>query len=244
MNKQVLKSKNILSLIVLGILAVLVFSPRIYAATGAAICFNPQTSLAYYCGSSAPTATNDTSAGNAQLELDSNHATQTLVVEKDKDGTYQPVTPVTSTKSADFGLYVFNNGECYIYEPVPNGPNLGSYAWVGNQDCTGGAYQTPVAQPMSTQVAGNSPSSVQNCSATGSTNCNLISAYINPLISFLNIAVILVVVISIAISGVQYSTSQDNPEAVKSARKRIVNALIGLVAYFLLGAFIGFIIPG
>jgi hypothetical protein len=56
--------------------------------------------------------------------------------------------------------------------------------------------------------------------------------------------VILVVVISIAISGVQYSTSQDNPEAVKSARKRIVNALIGLVAYFLLGAFIGFIIPG
>ncbi|HEY5267762.1 MAG TPA: hypothetical protein VII94_01355 [Candidatus Saccharimonadales bacterium] len=247
MKKQILKTKNILTVLIISLVFISVASSRISALTPSpvpAICFNPQTSLAYYCGSAAPLAANDSSASKAQQALDSNYATQTLVVEKDKAGTYQATKSNLVSGSTDFGLYTLNNGECYIYETVPSGPDAGRYAWVGNQDCTADAYQNPVAQPMSSQIAG-SLGQVQSCSKNGDTaNCNLFQTYINPLISFLNIAVGLVVVISIVIGGIQYSAAGDNPNAVKAARQRIINALLGLVAYLLLYTFLNFIIPG
>jgi hypothetical protein len=54
----------------------------------------------------------------------------------------------------------------------------------------------------------------------------------------------LVLVFMLVISGVQYTTSAGNPEAVKSAKGRIANALIGLILFILMFGLLDFIIPG
>jgi hypothetical protein len=48
----------------------------------------------------------------------------------------------------------------------------------------------------------------------------------------------------IAVAGVQYTTSRDNPQAVQAAKQKIWNVLIGLLAFFFLYAFVQWIIPG
>lgn len=41
-------------------------------------------------------------------------------------------------------------------------------------------------------------------------------------------------VIAIVVAGVQYITSAGNPDAVKTAKSRLGNAIIGLVVYLIL----------
>lgn len=53
-----------------------------------------------------------------------------------------------------------------------------------------------------------------------------------------------VVVAMIIIGGIQYSIAGDNPEKVKAARQRITNALIALVAFMFIFAFVQWLIPG
>ena len=54
----------------------------------------------------------------------------------------------------------------------------------------------------------------------------------------------IVVTAVIVIAGIQYSTSGGNPNAAAAAKKRILNAVIALIAYMFL--FIGFqwLVPG
>ena len=77
------------------------------------------------------------------------------------------------------------------------------------------------------------------------TECdNLFKKYLNPFIKLLSAAIGVLVVLSVIIGGVQYSAAGSDPQQVAAARKRIGNALLGLVAYIFLFALLNWLVPG
>lgn len=72
----------------------------------------------------------------------------------------------------------------------------------------------------------------------------LFAKYVNPLIALLSAAVGVVVVISIITGAIQFSSSAGDPQKAANAKNKIRNALLGLLAYLLLYAFLQFIVPG
>lgn len=75
-------------------------------------------------------------------------------------------------------------------------------------------------------------------------NNPIVSDYLVPAINFLSAGVGVVVITMIIIGGIQYSLAGNNPQAVSAAKSRIMNAIIALIAYGLMYAFLNFIIPG
>lgn len=73
---------------------------------------------------------------------------------------------------------------------------------------------------------------------------NPLVARFNDVINFLSIGVAVIVTIMVIIGGIQYTTSGSNPQAVSAAKKKILNAFIALIAYFLVYAFMQYLIPG
>lgn len=74
-------------------------------------------------------------------------------------------------------------------------------------------------------------------------NCGIIY-YLVTGINILSGLVGVVIVMMIAIGGIQYSTARDNPQAVAAAKARITNAIIALVASLFIYAFLQYIVPG
>lgn len=68
--------------------------------------------------------------------------------------------------------------------------------------------------------------------------------YINPAIALLGAAVGVVIVIAIVYGGIEYITSEGDPQKAASGKKRIISALVGLVAFMLLYAVLQFLAPG
>lgn len=64
------------------------------------------------------------------------------------------------------------------------------------------------------------------------------------IIRFLAAGVGVVVVISIILAGIQYSTSEGNPEATMKAKRRIQASLIALVIYIFTFAIVNYLVPG
>lgn len=64
------------------------------------------------------------------------------------------------------------------------------------------------------------------------------------IIRFLAAGVGVVVVISIILAGIQYSTSEGNPEATMKAKRRVQASLIALVIYIFTFAIINYLVPG
>ncbi|HUD06387.1 MAG TPA: hypothetical protein VMR34_00720 [Candidatus Saccharimonadales bacterium] len=118
-------------------------------------------------------------------------------------------------------------------------PNSSAEQWVGGQNCSGADYTTNV---QSTTIPSNvtPPDAAANCS----TNCNLITEYLNPIINFLSAAVGIVVVMMIVVGGIQYSSSGGNPQSAAAAKKRIANAILAAFAFLFLYGFLQFIVPG
>ncbi len=75
-------------------------------------------------------------------------------------------------------------------------------------------------------------------------NCILFKKYLIPAINFLSIGVGIVVIVMVIIGGIQYSTAGGNAQAVAAARSRIFNAILALLAYIFLWAFLQWIVPG
>jgi hypothetical protein len=87
-------------------------------------------------------------------------------------------------------------------------------------------------------------SSVDCTAATlNSGNCK-IYGYIVTAIRALSAAVGIVVVIMVAVGGLQYAASKDNPQATAAAKNRIKDAILALVIYIFMFAFLQWIIPG
>lgn len=74
--------------------------------------------------------------------------------------------------------------------------------------------------------------------------CDLIKKYVNPLIQLLTIVFGLIAVMSIILGGIQYATSEGDPQKVSKAKMRILWTVIAVVSYFFLYAFLQFLIPG
>jgi hypothetical protein len=74
--------------------------------------------------------------------------------------------------------------------------------------------------------------------------CDFIGRYINPAITAFTAAFGIVVVISLILGGIQYSSSAGDPQKVSQAKRRIFNTVVALVAYFFLYGFLQFLIPG
>jgi hypothetical protein len=74
-------------------------------------------------------------------------------------------------------------------------------------------------------------------------NCKIIG-YLIDFINALSAIVGIVIVIMIAYAGVQYSASRDNPQATAAAKDRIRNAIIALVLYLFIYAFLQWLVPG
>ncbi len=73
---------------------------------------------------------------------------------------------------------------------------------------------------------------------------NPIFAYLRGIIIFLAGLVGLFLVLSIIIGGIQYMTSAGSPDAIKKAKGRIVNAVVGLIFFIFLAAIVRFLVPG
>ena len=63
-------------------------------------------------------------------------------------------------------------------------------------------------------------------------------------IKFLTIGVGIVLVASIIYAGIQYTTSGGNPEETSKAKDRIMRAMVALLFYLLISAFVQFLVPG
>ena len=74
-------------------------------------------------------------------------------------------------------------------------------------------------------------------------SCDLVASYIQPIVSLLSGMVGIIVVISLIMGGIEYSTSEGDPQKSAKAKRRITNTLIALIAFFFLYAFLQFLIP-
>lgn len=74
-------------------------------------------------------------------------------------------------------------------------------------------------------------------------NCGIVG-YIVMFINVLSAAVGVVIVIMIAVGGIQYTTSRDDPQMVNVAKQRIQNAVLALVFYLFAFAFLQWLVPG
>lgn len=117
----------------------------------------------------------------------------------------------------------------------------------------GNVYAACTIQPQTgTCVAGSTSGSgtgseigngCSNATAACVTNTPLVQD-IQKFVDFLSAGVGVVVVAMLIVGGIQYSAAGDNPQAVTSAKKRIINALIALFAYAFTFAFLQWLIPG
>ncbi len=94
---------------------------------------------------------------------------------------------------------------------------------------------------------GNNQSNGPDCSDASvaeNLECNQIIKWLRDGVNFLSAGVIIIVIAMIIIGGIQYSYAGGDPNGVAEAKKKIVNAMIALLAYIFLYAFIQYLIPG
>lgn len=78
-----------------------------------------------------------------------------------------------------------------------------------------------------------------------SSDCNLTKKYINPFINkFLAPMAILAVIIGIIWGSIEFATSAGDAQRAASGKGKIQNALIGLIAFIFLYAFLNWLLPG
>ena len=104
-----------------------------------------------------------------------------------------------------------------------------------------------------TSVLGNSKCSVDdkgNITPGGDLNCSCddgsgssVTHVLNLVIDILTVGVGILGVIGITIVGIQYLTAGGNEEKTKKAKRRMLEIVIGLVAYVLIYALLNWLIP-
>jgi hypothetical protein len=116
--------------------------------------------------------------------------------------------------------------------------------------CGVGGGTTPTPAATTPTPAAQIPSKSDDCSSGNSanccteTNCDLVTEYVNPTIDFLAAGVGIVVVVMMVIGGIQYITSQDDPQKVSQAKSRITNALFALLLFALMYSLLEWLVPG
>jgi hypothetical protein len=84
---------------------------------------------------------------------------------------------------------------------------------------------------------------VRDCRST-TESCNVVSRYLNPLINALGILAGVAVTIGIATGGIQYAMSGGDPQKAAAGKKHIKMAVVAMIGFLLMYAFLDFLIPG
>jgi len=82
------------------------------------------------------------------------------------------------------------------------------------------------------------------CTGTACVEDNPITKFLVTVINFLSALIGIIVIAVIIIAGIQYTTSGGNPQQAAQAKKRIINAVTALVAFFFLFAILQWLIQG
>lgn len=91
---------------------------------------------------------------------------------------------------------------------------------------------------------GLAASVTQNAAALCDSAMCLVHDYVNPAIALLSALVGVATVVGIIWGAIMYVQSGGDPGQAAAGKKKITNALIGLLAYIFLYAFLQFILPG
>lgn len=78
----------------------------------------------------------------------------------------------------------------------------------------------------------------------GSSSCPIVKKYVNPLIRLLAALTGILAVVAIIMGGIQIASSAGDPQKAASGRKHIRDAVIGILAFIFLYAFLNWLIPG
>jgi hypothetical protein len=122
-------------------------------------------------------------------------------------------------------LVSFSAGPVFAQtDPAPNNGDPGAA-----QTCKDGTLDNALCSPK----------------CKDSTDCNLTKKYINPFINkFLAPVAVLSVIIGIIWGSIEFATSAGDAQRAASGKGKIQKALIGLIAFLFLYAFLKWLIPG
>lgn len=123
---------------------------------------------------------------------------------------------------------------------------IGPTAMVSAQ-CTGNTVYDPQRGCVEQGGASQPPQRVSaDCKTIplNTENCPFLRDYVSPAIKALSGAVGVVVLIMIAWGGLQYTSSRDNPQQTAQAKDHISNAVLALIMYVFMVAFLNWLVPG
>ncbi len=97
-----------------------------------------------------------------------------------------------------------------------------------------------------TPAVATAASSVGNCTSNSNTALkdNCIVNDLNIIINFLSAGVGIVIIGTIVVAGIQYTTAGENANKIEEAKKRIISGIVALVAFLLTFAVLQWLIPG
>lgn len=122
-----------------------------------------------------------------------------------------------------------NTGYLNCSKRISDAISSGDYDYDGTPDSETGQQGNPAGDCIGT--------------ALSKENCGIIY-YLVLLINVLSGLVGIVIVIMITVGGIQYSTARDNPQAAVAAKTRITNAVMALVFFLFIYAFLQYVVPG
>lgn len=174
--------------------------------------------------------------------------------------TYKDSNGTTISGPQDNACYVSTStGSHQTYTQASNCAELASQSASNQQRCeeSGGTWEnsrcgecpsdsTSNGVTCTGSGVGNNPSGDCNVAPgepLNQSNCGIIK-YIVVFTKALSALVGIVIVIMIAIGGVQYAASKDDPSQVTGAKSKIQNAVMALIFYIFALAFLQWLIPG
>lgn len=83
-----------------------------------------------------------------------------------------------------------------------------------------------------------------SCPSTEGGADSIIENILKPVVNILTVGVLILGMIGITISGMQYLSAGGNEEQVRKSKRRIFEIVIGMAAFILMYAFLSFLIPG
>jgi len=146
---------------------------------------------------------------------------------------------LTLTNFNAMGCKKSEGGNC-TYKSVGNGS--GTYF---NVTCQKKPGKPPTAAEPEDTGCENGADCIQDPSLTcKKDNCDIVDNFVNPTIVVLTVLVGLAVTIGIIWGAIEVSMSAGDPQKSASGKNHIRNAIIALVAYIFLYAFLQWVVPG
>lgn len=155
-------------------------------------------------------------------------------------------------------------GLAFVYSPITTNAQVDNVVRTNQQaDCrergliwSEDEQRCKEAEGKNNTAGPKAPERIENSEREALTNCdgradpkgclqdNPILVWILFITNLLAVGVGVVVTIMIIVGGIQYASAGPNPAAIQSAKKKIANAILALIAYMFLYAFVQYLVPG